>query len=56
MHPAVHKSQTIPLQSAPLQCEYFDAPGSLRYMVLHAAADPARGRALYALHLPADGR
>ncbi|PRW20477.1 DNA polymerase epsilon catalytic subunit A [Chlorella sorokiniana] len=38
------------------QCEYFDAPGSLRHMTLHAAADPARGRALYALHLPADGR
>ena len=39
-----------------LQCEYFDAPGSLRHMTLHAAADPARGRALYALHLPADSR
>ena len=25
-------------------------------MTLHAAADPGRGRALYALHLPADGR
>jgi hypothetical protein len=25
-------------------------------MTLHAAADPARGRALYALHLPADNR
>ena len=40
----------------PPQYEYFDAPGSLRHMTLHAAADPAHGRALYALHLPADAR
>ena len=39
-----------------VQYEYFDAPGALRHMTLHAAADPARGRALYALHLPADRR
>jgi hypothetical protein len=39
-----------------LQYEYFDQPGSLKHITLHAAADPARGRALYALHLPADHR
>ncbi|KAL4450230.1 hypothetical protein ABPG77_010899 [Micractinium sp. CCAP 211/92] len=39
-----------------VQYEYFDQPGSLRHMVLHAAADAARGRGLYALHLPADNR
>jgi hypothetical protein len=39
-----------------MQCEYFDSPESLRHMMLHAAPDAARGRGLYALHLPADGR
>ena len=52
-HPPTPPART---PTHPPQYEYFDAPGSLAHMTLHAAADPARGRALYALHIPADRR
>lgn len=43
------------LQARPVvQYGYFSSPGSLKHMALHHSQDPARGRALYALHLPAD--
>lgn len=51
-HDSHARASTHPLP----QYEYFDQPGSLRHMVLHAAADHTRGRGIYALHLPADNR
>lgn len=63
MCPPIGNSSALPEHSstntdtlALMQCEYFDSPESLRHMMLHAAPDAARGRGLYALHLPADGR
>jgi len=47
------------LQARPVvQYGYFSTPNTppLRHMLLHHSLDAARGRGIYALHLPADGR
>ncbi len=47
------------LQARPVvQYGYFSTPDTppLRHMLLHHSLDAARGRGIYALHLPADGK